>query len=321
MVDPTPCKPGHFQSLHGKTFCSECSPGMYQWESGKSVCHLCPPRHLCPAPGTTEPTLCNDVGGRRVYCPEGSSVSRDCPAGYFCPTSEVKKACASGSDFCPSGSSAKTSCAGSRACSLELHCADGTAASVWFEAAVNTSRVVDTSASDTGAWPNCTSSSLSVKVQGPEVVSLQWDAFNCSEMYTAFRNSFLAEVTVPSYKFSIAMVNLAESSSFRASMDGGLETTSFASLLRVPFGNTVTFSLEMSVFLAMGQTKLCAVKSVHLSTPKFYMPFPPPLVESVTAVLSIQNGSNVDVAWTMAGLPEDRARLIGTLTLTLNPKP
>jgi hypothetical protein len=265
-----------------------------------------------------EPILCNDIDGRRLYCPEGSSVPKDCPAGYFCPTQEDKKTCVSGSDFCPSGSSAKTPCPRSHVCSLELNCADGTAASVWFESAVNISRVVNISASNAHALPNCTSPPLSVKVQGPEVVSLQWDAFNCSDMNTAFHNNFLAEVTVPSYKFSIAMMNLEDSSSFHASMDGGLETTSFASLLRVPFGKTVAFSLEMSVFLAVGQTKLCAVKAVHIQAPTFYMPFPPPLVENVTAVLSIQQSSNVDVAWTLAGSTAEQKRLIGTLTLTLN---
>jgi hypothetical protein len=283
-------------------------------ESGKNVCQLCPPRYHCPKPGTVDPTLCIDNNGRKQYCPAGSSVSKDCPAGYFCPTQEVKEACVSGSDFCPSGSSAKTPCPESRACSIELKCADGSASSVWFEAAVSTTRVVDTKLSDTHAWPNCTSPSLSVKAQGPEVVSLQWEAFNCSDMLTAYNKSFLAEETFPSYKFRINMMNREERSSF--SMDGGLETTSFSSLLRVPFGNSVTISLEMSVFLTNRQTKLCAVKAVQIKAPTFYMPFPPPLVKNVTAVLSIEPDSNVNVTWTMAGSTEEQGRLVGFTVFT-----
>ncbi|KAF0717142.1 hypothetical protein As57867_002460, partial [Aphanomyces stellatus] len=128
-VNATACTPGHY-CLTGTYQPTPCPIGTYlPFSLGQSVanCLLCPPGAYCNVPAATAPTgLCapgyycvlnsmlsaptglstlangTTVGGTicpsTTYCPQGSSIPRQCPAGTYAPTTGMALC-----NTCPAG--------------------------------------------------------------------------------------------------------------------------------------------------------------------------------------------------------------------------
>eukprot|EP01022_Parablepharisma_sp_SALTPOND_P014589 TRINITY_DN199_c1_g1_i1.p1 TRINITY_DN199_c1_g1~~TRINITY_DN199_c1_g1_i1.p1 ORF type:complete len:4309 (-),score=431.50 TRINITY_DN199_c1_g1_i1:34-12960(-) len=80
-LEAVKCPPGHFCNV-SSALPHPCPPGTYLDESGGykvGHCKKCPEGFSCDE-GTITPNICKEG----TYCPEGSVISVDCPAKYFC---------------------------------------------------------------------------------------------------------------------------------------------------------------------------------------------------------------------------------------------
>ncbi|KAL0480158.1 ABCG24 [Acrasis kona] len=75
----------------------------------------CPANFFCEHPGVIEPILCSCNKTRCSFCPEGTSVMRDCPKGFYCIRPDTIKECDM-TQYCPAGSLI------SKPCSAGFYC-------------------------------------------------------------------------------------------------------------------------------------------------------------------------------------------------------
>jgi hypothetical protein len=67
-----------------------CKDGNYCTNPNET--YVCPAGKICPSP-TVDPINCTEPG---VYCAKGQSGMSLCPAGYYCPTTDISIPCPSG---------------------------------------------------------------------------------------------------------------------------------------------------------------------------------------------------------------------------------
>ena len=92
IVKPEACPPGTFRNSTKARNISDCEP--------------CPAGRYCPdVNGTTEGYQCPEGS----YCPIGSSLYRDCQAGFFCNEAKTQLPCPAGF-FCPKASPSPIPC-------------------------------------------------------------------------------------------------------------------------------------------------------------------------------------------------------------------